>query len=206
MPRTFKDLIIKIERDGWYLVAQNGSHRQYKHPSKKGRVTIAAHKLSDDVNLKTEKSILKQAGLIQFSRGDTMYKNYPDEYIFPALIEQCKNCYNVTFPDLPGCVASGTTIKEAITEAREGLALHLWGFEQDGEQVPQSSFCDVQADANAIICYIDVNMFGIRAKMDSRCVKKTLTIPWYLNELAEQKRINFSQLLQTALKERLGVC
>ena len=64
MPRTFKDLIIKIERDGWYLVAQNGSHRQYKHPYKKGRVTIAAHKLSDNVSLKTEKSILQQAGLI----------------------------------------------------------------------------------------------------------------------------------------------
>ena len=64
MPRTFKDLIRKIERDGWYLVAQNGSHRQYTHPSKKGRVTIAAHKLSDDVSLKTEKSILQQAGLI----------------------------------------------------------------------------------------------------------------------------------------------
>ena len=56
MPRTFKDLIIKIERDGWYLVAQNGSHRQYEHPSNKGRVTVAAHKLSDDVNLKTEKT------------------------------------------------------------------------------------------------------------------------------------------------------
>ena len=74
MPRTFKDIIRKIEQDGWYLVAQNGSHKQYKHPTKKGRVTIAAHKLSDDVSLKTEKSILKQAGLIQSFRGDNMYK------------------------------------------------------------------------------------------------------------------------------------
>ena len=61
MPRTFKDIIRKIEQDGWYLVAQNGSHKQYKHPTKKGRVTIAAHKLSDDVSLKTEKSILLSA-------------------------------------------------------------------------------------------------------------------------------------------------
>lgn len=63
MPRTYKDLIKIIEKDGWYQVTQRGSHRQYKHPTKKGRVTIAAHKLSDDVNLKTENSILKQAGL-----------------------------------------------------------------------------------------------------------------------------------------------
>lgn len=63
MPRKFKDIIKLIEKDGWYLVAQVGSHRQYKHPIKSGRVTIAAHKLSDDVSLKTETSILKQAGL-----------------------------------------------------------------------------------------------------------------------------------------------
>ena len=63
-PRTFKEIIRMLGQHGWYLVAQNGSHRQYKHPSKKGRVTIAAHKLSDDVSLKTEKSILKQAGLV----------------------------------------------------------------------------------------------------------------------------------------------
>lgn len=63
MPRTYKDLIKIIEKDGWRQVAQRGSHRQFKHPSKPGRVTIAPHKLSDDVSLQTENSILKQAGL-----------------------------------------------------------------------------------------------------------------------------------------------
>ena len=63
MPRKFKDIIKLIEKDGWYLVAQTGSHHQYKYQAKPGRVTIAAHKLSDDVSLKTEASILKQAGL-----------------------------------------------------------------------------------------------------------------------------------------------
>lgn len=63
MPRTYKELIKIIENDGWKLVAQRGSHRQYKHPLKPGRVTIAPHKLSDDVSLNTETSILKQAGL-----------------------------------------------------------------------------------------------------------------------------------------------
>lgn len=63
MPRKFKDIIKLIEKDGWMLVAQVGSYRQYKHPTKPGRVTIAAHKTSDDISLKTEASILKQAGL-----------------------------------------------------------------------------------------------------------------------------------------------
>jgi len=55
--------IIKlIEQDGWFLVNQVGSHRQYKHIAKPGRVTIAGH-LSDDLALGTLNSILKQAGL-----------------------------------------------------------------------------------------------------------------------------------------------
>lgn len=56
-------LIKQIQEDGWFLVTQSGSHRQYKHPTKKGRVTIAG-KPSDDLAPKTEKSILKQAGLL----------------------------------------------------------------------------------------------------------------------------------------------
>ena len=58
-----QDIIKLIEKDGWVLVAQVGSHRQSKHPTKPSRVTIAAHKISDDISLKTEASILKQAGL-----------------------------------------------------------------------------------------------------------------------------------------------
>ena len=56
-----KDIIRLIEKDGWYLVRQKGSHRQYKHLEKKGLVTIAVHKLSDEIAVGTLKSILKQA-------------------------------------------------------------------------------------------------------------------------------------------------
>jgi predicted RNA binding protein YcfA (HicA-like mRNA interferase family) len=54
-------VIKMIEKDGWYLVRQKGSHKQYKHPIKKGLVTIAAHKLSDEINPGTFNSIIKQA-------------------------------------------------------------------------------------------------------------------------------------------------
>lgn len=63
MPRKVRELIRLVEDDGWRLVAQSGSHRQYKHPAKLGRVTIAG-KPSEDVHPRTERSILKQAGLI----------------------------------------------------------------------------------------------------------------------------------------------
>lgn len=56
-----KEIIKLIEDDGWYAVRQNGSHRQYKHPTKKGLTTIPIHRLSNDLTTGLEKSILKQA-------------------------------------------------------------------------------------------------------------------------------------------------
>ncbi len=60
--QTVRDMIKLIETDGWEWVATRGSHRQYKHPSKAGRVTVAG-KPRDDIAPGTESSILKQAGL-----------------------------------------------------------------------------------------------------------------------------------------------
>jgi len=57
-----RDIIKKLREDGWYEVAQRGSHRQYRHPSKPGRVTIAGH-AKDDLAPGTLNSVLKQAGL-----------------------------------------------------------------------------------------------------------------------------------------------
>jgi len=57
-----KEIIKLIEEDGWFYARQAGSHRQFKHPVKKGTVTVAG-KLSDDLDRGTQKSILKQAGL-----------------------------------------------------------------------------------------------------------------------------------------------
>jgi predicted RNA binding protein YcfA (HicA-like mRNA interferase family) len=59
-----RDVIKLIEKDGWYRVVVEGSHRQYKHKAKSGRVTIAGHP-GDDVHPKTLKSILTQAGLVK---------------------------------------------------------------------------------------------------------------------------------------------
>jgi predicted RNA binding protein YcfA (HicA-like mRNA interferase family) len=56
-----KEVIQIIEKDGWYLARQKGSHRQFKHQTKKGLVTIAGHKLSDEIAKGTLNSILKQA-------------------------------------------------------------------------------------------------------------------------------------------------
>jgi predicted RNA binding protein YcfA (HicA-like mRNA interferase family) len=62
MPTTVREIIRLIETDGWRLVATRGSHRQYRHPDKPGRVTVAG-KPSDELAPGTLNSVLKQAGL-----------------------------------------------------------------------------------------------------------------------------------------------
>lgn len=62
MPLKVAEIIKLIEDDGWYLVATRGSHRQYKHPRKLGRVTIPG-KPSRELSRGMERSILRQAGL-----------------------------------------------------------------------------------------------------------------------------------------------
>jgi predicted RNA binding protein YcfA (HicA-like mRNA interferase family) len=62
MPSKVRDILKELQRDGWYLVATQGSHRQFKHPTKMGKVTVNGHP-SDDLTHKTEKSIRSQAGL-----------------------------------------------------------------------------------------------------------------------------------------------
>lgn len=138
--------------------------------------------------------------------GEAMYKKYPDNYLFPVIIFKNNMCYNAYFPDLPGCIATTDDFKTAMQQAKEALELHLWGIEQDDGEIPASSFPeDINVPEGQFLCYLDVNMFSIRAAMENRSVKKTLTIPWYLNELAERKHINFSRVLQAALKDKLGI-
>jgi predicted RNA binding protein YcfA (HicA-like mRNA interferase family) len=62
MPLKVRELLRMLEDDGWYLVTTVGSHRQYKHPTKPGRVTVPG-KMGRDLPIGTERSILKQAGL-----------------------------------------------------------------------------------------------------------------------------------------------
>jgi predicted RNase H-like HicB family nuclease len=132
-----------------------------------------------------------------------------DRYLFPAVFEIGEDgSIGVYFPDLPGCISAGDNEEEAVLNAKEALALHLYGMEEDGDDIPApSSVRDVQADLdpNEYIVMIEVWMPPFRDKMNQRAIKKTLTIPKWLNDEAEKAGINFSQVLQYALKEKLGI-
>ena len=131
---------------------------------------------------------------------------YKDRYIFPAVFTVEYEGISVEFPNLPGCLTCGDTEEEALRMAKDALELHLYGLEEDGEKIPNpSKISQLGIDKNQFIALIDVWMPPIRDEMALKAVKKTLTIPKWLNDLAEEKRVNFSHVLQTALKNYLGV-
>ena len=130
-----------------------------------------------------------------------------DRYIFPAVFEPGeKKGYTVTFPDLPGCITEGETIEEALHMAKEALELHLYGLEEDGDSIPPPTPPEkLNIPQRAFISLVEVWMPAIRDEMRNKAIKKTLTIPKWLNDMAEKNKVNFSHILQTALKDYLGI-
>jgi len=127
-----------------------------------------------------------------------------DTYIFPCVFIYKDDGISIYFPDLDGCVSFGENEQQAFHNAKEALTLHLYGMEQDNEPIPNASMIkDVALDENEQALFIEAFMPAFRAKQANKFIKKTLTIPEWLNILAEKNDINFSQLLQSALKERL---
>jgi len=120
-----RELIRVIGNDGWRRVKTKGSHRQYKHPAKPGRVTIPGHP-GDDLHPDTPKSVLKQAGL----KGKAVKR-------YAVVIESGPNNLSAYVPDLPGCITTGKTVEEIEQNIREAIELHLEGMKEDGEPIPE---------------------------------------------------------------------
>ena len=107
--------------------------------------------------------------------------------MYPAVFStDGENGYTVSFPDLLGCVTEGDTLCEAVEMAEDALGIYLYSL-SEGE------FIDlVKWDEEEYL-----------KRTDNKAVKKTLTIPSWLNHKAEEKQLNFSQILQRALKQEL---
>ena len=129
-----------------------------------------------------------------------------DIYIYPSIFSFDEDGISVEFPDLEGCFTCGDTTKEAIKNAKEAMGLHLFGMEEDNETIPEpTDIKNIKLENNQSIVLIEVYMPIVREAINNQSIKKTLTIPRWLNNLAERNNINFSQLLQSALKDILNV-
>lgn len=129
-----------------------------------------------------------------------------DIYVYPAIFTYAEDGISVEYPDLPGCYTCGADDEEAVQMATEALQLHLFGMERDGDEIPAPTPAkQIPITSEQVIVLISANMRLARLEMSNKAVKKTLTVPYWLNEMAEAHHINFSQLLQEALKEALGL-
>ena len=127
------------------------------------------------------------------------------KYAYPAVFEQDANqSFNVSFPDLPGCYTCGETLAETIEMAADALALMLYHYEEEDRPAPKpSALKNLSTDKSGFLSYIACDTIGYRKRYNNKAVKKTLSIPEWLNELAIDAEINFSQVLQDALKQQL---
>ena len=117
-------------------------------------------------------------------------------FVYPAIFHQEDSAYWVEFPDLPGCQSFGDTLSETMAEAQEALAAYVLTLLEQGKPLAQPS--DIGAITpedgftSLVACTID-------QYKETRAVKKTLTIPSWLNDRATAMGVNFSQVLQEAL-------
>lgn len=129
------------------------------------------------------------------------------KYIYPVCIYPGDlGGYTVIVPDLPGCVTEGETIADALEQAVDAASGWVLDELEEGKKAPKASAPEnVKADEyeNGLVSVIMLDIDAYAEKYGSKAVRKNCTIPAWLNTAAEKANLNFSQILQTALQERL---
>lgn len=129
------------------------------------------------------------------------------KYVYPAIFSPSEDGgFTVSFPDVSGCYTEGDTLAEAIEKAKDALCLILYDLEEREESIPvPTSINDVVTENGDIVSLVACDTLEYRKFFDKKAVKKTLTIPNWLNTMAERADINFSAALQEALIEKLHI-
>ncbi len=128
------------------------------------------------------------------------------KYVYPAIFTPEPEGYSINFPDLESCYTSAPTLEEGMEMAADVLCLTLYGLEEAGKTIPAASdLRDVKTAGEEFVSLVRCDTIEYRRFYDNRAVKKTLTIPAWLNTMAERNGVNFSMVLQTALKHELNI-
>lgn len=133
-----------------------------------------------------------------------MSKTKKDRYFYPAVFTyEDGQEIAVVYPDLD-VATSGTDDHDALLSARELLGIVLFGLEEDGEPIPEPTPLNkVRLAENERVVLVDVFMPSVRLAQVNKSVNRTVTLPAWLNAAALERNINFSQVLQDALKAQL---
>ena len=127
------------------------------------------------------------------------------KYVYPAIFTPSEDGgYAVNFPDVPRCFTCGDDFAHSIEMAEDVLAMMLCDREDEKEAIPAPSK-NLPCEEHEFVTFIKADTKAYRRMNDSRAVKKTLTIPAWLNHQAEAAHVNFSSILQDALKTHLQI-
>lgn len=125
---------------------------------------------------------------------------------YPAIFTEEETGYSVNIPDVEGCFTQGEDMAEAYEMAVDALGLVLSYLKEQGKEFPKASALkDIVVNENQYIVIIEFDLQAYLKKHCNKAVKKTLSIPQWLNEEAEEAEINFSKVLQQALKKELNL-
>lgn len=129
------------------------------------------------------------------------------KYVFPAIFHpEEEGGYSVFFPDIDGCFTQGETMADALDMAEDALNLMLWDMEKRRVNIPEASDArEIKANPGDYVSLIRADTADYRRKHDTKAVKKTLSIPAWLNTLAVDRGVNFSNVLQQALLKTLDI-
>jgi len=110
-----------------------------------------------------------------------------DYYIYPAIFEYDNDDISISFPDLPGCISCASNDEEALYMAKDALGLFIASSEEDGDELPSPTpLNNIKLKNNQKPILVEVNMPLFREAILNISVKKTLTIPKWINDLAEK--------------------
>lgn len=129
-----------------------------------------------------------------------------NKLFYPALFHKAEEGgFWITFPDFPECMTQGDDIQDAYEMASDALGLAIVSRQADKESLPTPSVpYAIPSEPDAFCVVIEFDLLSYQRKHNSRAVKKTLSIPEWLNEAAISMNINFSHVLQDALIQKVG--
>lgn len=129
------------------------------------------------------------------------------KYVYPAIFEkEPEGGFSVYFPDIEGCYTQGEDLAEAVENAEDALCLALYDLEEKGAAIKEASdISTLTVKDGDFTSLVSCDTIEYRRYFDNKAVKKTLTIPNWLNVMSERANINFSAVLQKALMQELNI-
>lgn len=128
-----------------------------------------------------------------------------NKLFYPAIFHKEGEGFWVSFPDFPECFTEGDSMEKAYEMAVDALGLAITSRKEEHQEIPKATVADLVDNKEGIIVVVEFDMLEYCRKHNSKAVKKTLSIPEWMNEEAIAMGINFSQVLQEALMLKMRI-